>query len=156
MIACDGIRGGSFHVKCVNYDEAEAIGEQEWFCPYCDQLEEHDRNNYDELALIEHHNVHSSSVEGLLRAVKGSLDEIDRSAVEAGFDSRLEFLRKIIDCNGRNDYDMHHRGAKKRAANAASALIDLEEDGGVDLAAEAPQVRQSQGARLNQKRRKKK
>lgn len=143
-------------MKCVDYDEREAIAEQNWFCIHCDQMEEQDRDNYDELAFIENHNLHSSSVEGLLRAVKDSLSCIDRSAFDGGFESRLEFLRKIVACGGRNDYDMHHRGAKKRAANTATTLIDMEEHSGVNVVMEVPEVRQSQGARINQKRRKKK
>ena len=123
MIACDGHWGGLFHKACVVYDEADELENERdtWFCPACDLLE------YDEVRVAEEDGVeqieecmlHENSVPALLASIKQALTEIPRKAFDRGFESRRVFMEKIIEAGGKNDYDMHYRGERKRKKREA-------------------------------------
>ncbi len=123
MIACDGHWGGLFHKSCVLYDEADEIENEcdMWFCPACDLLEDHQAGVAEDDALeqIEECMLHENSVPALLGAIKQALSEVPREAFDRGFETRSEFMRKIIDSGGKNDYKMHYRGERKRKEREA-------------------------------------
>lgn len=124
MVSCDGHWGGLFHKACARYDESQELreGNDTWFCPACDSLPEAERdaladNDWDELEHIDPGcPLHENSVTGLLGAIDAALKELPRDAFERGFESRREFFEKIVAAEGRNDYDLHFRAARKRKA----------------------------------------
>jgi hypothetical protein len=63
--------------------------------------------------------LHENSVPALLGAIKQALSEVPREAFDRGFETRSEFMRKIIDSGGKNDYKMHYRGERKRKEREA-------------------------------------
>lgn len=117
MIACDSSAGGLFHKTCVGYNEADEIeGERdEWLCPVCnlvvqdgnDNEESHLENEIDPVV------VSSNTVKGMKTAIEVALKELSKEAFVHGFESRKEFMKKIIETNGGNTYDMHWRKKKK-------------------------------------------
>ena len=130
MVSCDGRWGGLFHKSCARYDEAEELREENdtWFCPACDSLPEAERDPADgadlddELERIDPDcPLHENSVSGLLGAIDAALKELPRSAFDRGFESRRVFFEKIVEAEGRNDYDMHFRAERKRKAKEARA-----------------------------------
>ena len=120
MVSCDGQWGGLFHKSCVHYDEAEEVREERdlWFCPACDSLALVNEAEDDEMAAIEERPLHENSVNGLIGAINAALDELPRDAFERGFESRRAFFEKIVEAEGRNDYDLHFRAERKRVADA--------------------------------------
>ncbi len=121
MVACDGRWGGLFHKSCARYDEAEEVRQENdtWFCPACDSLPviDSDSSEDDKMELIEERPLHENSVPGLLNAIDMALKELPREAFDRGFESRRVFFEKIVEAEGRNDYDLHFRSERKRKAN---------------------------------------
>jgi hypothetical protein len=122
MIACDSRWGGLFHKSCVLYDEGDEIDNERdtWFCPACDLMEEdEDEAKEDGLEQIEECMLHENSVPGLLASIKQALSEIPRKSFDRGFETRRVFMEKIIEAQGKNDYNMHYRGERKRKEREA-------------------------------------
>jgi hypothetical protein len=121
MVACDGRWGGLFHKSCARYDEDEELreGNDTWFCPACDSLPDvnNDGSEEDKMEEIEERPLHENSVPGLLNAIDQALSELPREAFDRGFESRRVFFEKIVEAEGRNDYDQHFRSERKRKAN---------------------------------------
>ncbi len=131
MVSCDGHWSGLFHKACARYDEAQELREENdtWFCPACDSLpvvegdaaEEDDSG--DDLEHIDPDcPLHENSVTGLLTAIDAALEELPRDAFERGFESRRVFFEKIVEAEGRNDYDLHFRAERKRKAKESAAV----------------------------------
>ncbi len=118
MVSCDGRWGGLFHKSCARYDEADELrdGNDTWFCPACDSVPgaDGDSSEEDKIEPMEERPVHENSIPGLLCAIDAALKELPREAFERGFESRRVFLEKIVESEGRNDYDMHFRSERKR------------------------------------------
>ncbi len=132
MVMCDGKYCGLFHRNCVNYDEEveQEEGHEKWYCLACSLLTDDEGDDDveggddegEDVPTIEEHWCHENSVQGVLAAIDKALALMSREAFERGFESRRVFLEKIVAADGRNDYDMHYRGERKRKAKEAERL----------------------------------
>ena len=118
MVTCDGDWCGLFHQKCVRYDaeHEEEEGNEAWYCLACSLVPDEEDEDGEEVPTIEEHVCHENSVQGVLAAIDKALAGLSRDFFERGFESRRVFLEKIVASGGRNDYDMHYRGERKRKA----------------------------------------
>jgi hypothetical protein len=118
MVTCDGDWCGLFHQKCVRYDaeHEEEEGNEAWYCLACSLVPDEEDEEGEEVPTIEEHVCHENSVQGVLAAIDKALAGLSRDFFERGFESRRVFLEKIVASGGRNDYDMHYRGERKRKA----------------------------------------
>jgi hypothetical protein len=110
MICCDSDGGGLFHKKCVNYNEDDAIQCDNWFCPACDSLIE---DQYIGLEEIEQRPISGNNVQALKKAVEYSLAEVPLESFFRGFETRRAIIKKVLETEGNNDYDMHWRRESK-------------------------------------------
>jgi hypothetical protein len=111
MIACDSDVGGLFHKRCVGYDEGQELEEERchWYCPACDTLLD-DPENFDELPEeLAGINLSSNALEGLVTAVREAVESVPAETFLQGFQTRQAIMKRIVDANGRNDYDIHWR-----------------------------------------------
>ncbi len=92
------------------------------FVPHvCDLLDESELQVADDdgLEQIEETMLHENSVPGLLASIKQAISGIPRKAFDRGFESRRVFMEKIIEADGKNDYNIHYRGERKRKEREA-------------------------------------
>lgn len=110
MICCDSDAGGLFHKKCVDYDEDDAFEHDHWYCAACDTLIEDQYKGLDE---IEDRPISGNNVQALKRAVDYALYEVPLKSFVRGFETRRAIIKKVLEAEGKNNYDMHWRKEAK-------------------------------------------
>ena len=110
MITCDSVFSGLFHKSCVQYDE-EDDDCIEWFCPVCDAYLP-DGDGTDELKQIDEVPLCSNTAAGIEAAIRAAMEKVTRQQMVGGFQTRLAFLKAIVDVGGSNVYEKHWRPPK--------------------------------------------
>jgi hypothetical protein len=109
MVQCDSDCNGLFHKKCVNYENGEDL--EAWYCLACDGLID---DEYDPVESFEERPISANNLDGLKGGVEAALAALDVDTCVRGFETRQEFMRKIVQVQGRNDYEMHWRHKSER------------------------------------------
>ncbi len=109
MVQCDSDCNGLFHKKCVNYENGEDL--EAWYCLACDGLID---DEYDPVESFEERPISANNLDGLKGGVEAALAALDVDTCLRGFETRQEFMRKIVQVQGRNDYELHWRHKSER------------------------------------------
>ena len=79
---------------------------ENWFCPACDTLLDDSEMG---LENVEIRPISGNNVDALKKGVELSLDEVPLDSFVRGFESRRMFIKKLLESEGDNNYDMHWR-----------------------------------------------
>ena len=88
------------------YDEDVAIEAENWFCPACDTLLDDSEMGLED---VEIRPISGNNVDALKKGVELSLDEVPLDSFVRGFESHRMFIKKLLESEGDNNYDMHWR-----------------------------------------------
>lgn len=114
MVTCDSAFGGVFHARCLADlgDDYDGNEDGEWLCPAC-RIYLPDSGGREELEAIDEVPVSANTVAGIEAAIKAALNHVTFKQMSNGFQSRLQFLKAIIEAKGGNQYDRHWRKKDK-------------------------------------------
>jgi hypothetical protein len=104
IVCCDSNTGSLFHKKYVNYNDKAAVKMENWLCPACDTLVDDDDIGLEQ---VESRPISGNNVEALLKVVKLSFNKVPLKSFVRGFETRRVFIKKVLDSNGDNNYEMH-------------------------------------------------
>jgi hypothetical protein len=114
MIVCEGPGGGLFHKSCAGYDEEEMENLDDWYCLACEKVRDQE---FDKVEDLEERPVGGHDPRALYQAVTYALGTISTDVFRRGFESRREIIKKVLEVDGANTYNLHWRGRRKAGEN---------------------------------------